>query len=126
MLKTVSVTIAGQEYTISPKPIGESRAWRERLGQPLSGLVGIFADAKSIQINNPADIQRVFEAFKSAIADAPDVILDLVCDYAPEIAGDRERIETEGFDYEIMEAFKEVLTLVYPFGTLMSFIRRRG
>lgn len=125
-MKTVTVTIANKPYTIAPKVITESRAWRKKLTTPLQALAAIFQDADSVKLNNPEDIKRVFDLVTGSIAAAPDMILDLVCEYAPEIASDRATIEANAYDDEIMEAFKEVLKLVYPFGTLISFIRRRG
>lgn len=125
-MKTATVAIAEKQYTITPRVITESRQWREKLTEPLKGLAAIFEDRDNIKLDNPDDLKRVFDLFMSSIAGAPDLILDLLCDYAPEIARDRAYIEANGFDYEIMEAFKEVLKIVYPFGTLISFIRRRG
>lgn len=125
-MKTITVKIAEKQYVIAPKSIIESRQWREKLAYPLNGLAEIFEDANNIKLDNPQDLKRVFDLFMGSIASAPDLIFNLVCDYAPEIAKDRDHVEQNGFDEEIMEAFKGVLTLVYPFGTLVNFIKRRG
>ena len=56
------------------------------------------------------------------IFEAVDLMREKLFEYSPELAADRERIETEGYDSEIMAAFIEVLKLAFPFGQVIGLV----
>jgi hypothetical protein len=123
MIPTVTVTLAGQSYEIGPLPRKASKAWRDSLGKPITDLVGILSKADTLELNNVADLTKLILLAKEYLIDSPDLIFGALCGYSPAIAADRERIEEEAFDYEIMDALVEVLKLAYPFGRLVGMFR---
>jgi hypothetical protein len=52
-----------------------------------------------------------------------DEIIDMVFDYSPELAADREWIEENATSSEAVSAFVEVLKLSYPFLEILALLR---
>lgn len=125
MPKTVTVELGGQEYEIQALPIRQSQAWRGRLEGPFSELSAALEGAGSIELSSGADIARLVRTLSGTLIGSMDMLLDLLFDYSPKLAADRERIETEAYDDEALQAFAEVLKLAYPFGTIWGLVNGR-
>jgi hypothetical protein len=48
------------------------------------------------------------------------VVKGLLYEYSPALCADKERIEAESYDSEIVQAFMEVLKLAFPFGSAVG------
>jgi hypothetical protein len=125
-MKQIMVTLGGREFEIRPLSIKKSREWRQKLSGPFQDLAGTLQNADQIELTNPADVANLIELVKERLIDAPDLVFELVCEYAPAIAADRTWIEENANDEEAMEALIEVLKLAYPFGPLTRFFKRAG
>lgn len=123
-MDTVKVVLAGREYEISPLPLKASRVWRQTLGRPVQDMVEILSQAETLQLNNPADLVQILEVIKTNLIGAPDLVFEAVCAYCPAIGRERERLEEEAFDAEILDALVEVLKLAFPFSRLLNMVRR--
>ena len=121
-------TLGGKPYDIRPLPIARSREWRAKVKAPLELIVTTVANLPDIDLQNleigalSGLVQHVF----STVADAPDLILNWLYEYAPNIAVDKERIEAEAFDAEVAEAFALIVKQVYPLGRLVSALGARS
>lgn len=125
-MNSVKVALAEKEYEISPLTIGKSRQWRKKLNGPFAALVGVLEQAPGIELSDLGGIASVITTVSDTFTSSPDLVADLLFEYSPELSADRERIEDEGFDEEIMSAFVEVLKLAYPFGELRKLIGGNG
>lgn len=131
-METKKITLAGKEYQLSRLTYTRSRAWREEHGaivkrllealgdiQPLleSGLK-LFEDGKDWKDLDLAEIGRVIFSHAGDVVqllvEGSDLAMNAICAYSVEIAGDRERIEAEAFDEEILGAFWEVVQMAFP------------
>lgn len=128
-MKTVKIVLGNREYQVQSKPIGPSKAWRKRFAEPVQALVGSLrftGDLLNQPISNGADLGGMVSQLGSVLLSgvgetllgSMDLALEMVCSYAPEIEADRERIEAEAYDDEVLRALWEVLKLAYPFGIL--------
>lgn len=114
MPKVVTVSLAGQEYVVTELPSRRNAEWRRLVDEALQGLTGVLGE--SLALNN---LQRALDAARALLLESGGTVIRLLCAYAEEIEADRERIEAEAYDSELTEALVEVLSLAYPFGSLL-------
>ncbi len=114
MPKTTRITLAGQEYTVQELPSRKNAEWRAQVDAALSGISDVLG--KSTRLTS---LQEAVDSVRALLLGGAGTILELIYDYAPDVDADRERIEAEVYDSEVMAAFVEVCTLAYPFGSLL-------
>ncbi len=131
-MEAKTITLAGKDYELSRLTYSRSRQWRQEHGAIVKRLLGatrqispLLADGKNLMELNLADLGRVLLNHAGDLVelfvDGSDLALDAICSYAPEIAADRARIETEAYDEELLGAFWEVVQLAFP---LAGSVRR--
>jgi hypothetical protein len=126
-MKTAKITIAGNEYTIKELSIRKSVEWRKRVATEWSELANALTTAGGTSLNDLSTIATAVQGVASKIFGSIEVVADLLFAYSPELAADRDRIEAEGFESEIIDAFVEVLALAFPFsGKLRNLMREIG
>ena len=116
------VTLGGQKYDIRPLPILQSRTWRQAVKEPLQLIISTVANLPELSLQDLelTSIVGLIQHLFSTVADAPDLILNWLYAYAPNIAEDKERIESAAYDTEVAEAFAVVVKQVYPLARLAS------
>lgn len=99
------VHFGGTEYKIKILNIKDAREWREKLAQ----MMGQVSPA----VNTTTDTPEQFEkAINILLVTVPDVIIDLVFDYAKDLP--RETIEAVATDAEMALAFESILEVAFP------------
>jgi hypothetical protein len=121
MVRQVTVMLAGREYVVTELPLRRNAEWRQSLSGLAEGLT-MLLDAPGLQFT-PGVVAQLARQIVALLLETPAELLRLLYTYSPAIAADRERIEAEGFDSEVMAAFTEVLQLAFPFGSLMKSVR---
>jgi len=116
------VTLGCQKYDIRPLPILQARTWRQAVKEPLQLIISTVANLPELSLQDLelTSIVGLIQHLFSTVADAPDLILNWLYAYAPNIAEDKERIESAAFDTEVAEAFAVVVKQVYPLARLAS------
>jgi hypothetical protein len=136
-VKTVEVTIAGRSYTVTPLPIRRNREWRSQFEPILQDISAFVSDLGSYAgeefTDAPDMINRLgkvlsgrLPALTQYLLSSLDLITVAVFDYSPEIAEDREYLEENGYDHEIVAAFLQVLQLAFPFGPAVRVLTATG
>lgn len=120
----LTVTLGGQEYTITPLPLRPSKEWRAKFGAPFQTLVGVIQQAPTVNLTSVTDVMGLVESVSGLFLQAPDLFADMLFAYSPALQADRERIEATATDEEAMRALLGVLGLAYPFGQLLSWVTR--
>lgn len=140
-MRTATVTLAGQEYTVEILPMLANAAWRRKavatLGNALGdvpalvgraqAMVQTSSDGKRVTgwsdiINDDGFVDAILSLLQqggatlSGVEDAIEALLPLMFDYSPVLVADRERIEASAYDDEVFAAFAEVAKLAIPFG----------
>ena len=117
-----TVTLGGQKYDIRPLPILQARTWRQAVKEPLQLIISTVAGLPELSLQDLelSSIVALVQHLFSTVADAPDLILNWLYAYAPNIAEDKERIEATAFDVEVADAFAVVVKQVYPLARLAS------
>lgn len=119
-MRSVEVTLAGRAYTITELPSRKNAEWRNSLQKPFGELVARLEGAADVELNKLNDIGALVRSVSGTLLGSVDIITGLLFAYSPELAKDREHIEANGYDSELLGAFTEVLKLAYPFGELAS------
>jgi len=117
-----TAVLGGVKYDIRPLAIVHARKWRQDVKEPLQLIISTVANLPemSVQDLELTSIVALVQHLFSTVADAPDLILNWLYAYAPNIAEDKERIESTAFDAEVAEAFAQVVKQVYPLARLAS------
>jgi hypothetical protein len=120
MSKSVTITLGGKTYEVAEAPMRKNAAWRASLSALLTDVGGLMASAETIELNNVSDLLAVVRQIQDVLLSAPDRVTAMLFDYSPVLAADRQRIEAEVYESEMIAAFVEVLKLAYPFGELLN------
>jgi hypothetical protein len=108
-----NVVFGGKDFVIHQQPIRSSRVVRQFLQEKIDEFGAVMSFDK-VDITDGQALQKIIEAAKGLILQSPDLALDVVCMYAPDI--DRIWIEDNATDDEAITAMIEVVKLLYPFG----------
>jgi hypothetical protein len=122
-MQTVTVTLAERQYLIKELPSRRNMAWRQALKEPFGDLVDALANAPGLEVDSTAGLQQLADLVRtltSRVIGSIDLMRELLFDYSLSLAEDRDRIEEEGYDSEIVGAFTQVLQLAFPFGSIIN------
>jgi hypothetical protein len=122
MGKEVVVELGGREFTIRELPMKRSREWRERLGEPVREVIGRLQGAEELELANLSEVGTLVESVGGALLGSVDLVAEVTFEYSPELAGEREWIEANAYDSEMMGAFVEVVKLAFPFGKISEMV----
>lgn len=104
-----------RQYAIEEPGVLRSRKWRSRFGETVMPLFEQFAGAQNIEFETPEDLLKLLPLVQSIVLDALDEVFDLLILYSPELEADREWLEDNATERQIIAAFMEVLQLAVPF-----------
>lgn len=127
-MKTAKVAIAGKDYTIKELPIRKSVAWRKQVADKFSELTDALTNAGNADTKDVMNVVGIVKGFAAKLFGSVEVIADLLFAYSPELEADREKIESDGYESEIVDAFVEVVLLAFPFfgGKLRGLLTEIG
>lgn len=121
-MRSETITLAGQDYTVAELPMRANAAWRGQVEQALNQAQGLLAEGMRLDLKpeQTRDILSLVRRAGDLLLKAPDLVTDLVFAYAPALAADKTRILDEGYESELWEAFMACLRLAYPFGRALK------
>lgn len=131
-MQNIMLMLAGVEYQVEPLKVRQAKQFRQKIGAQLSGLTDLIAGAlrpttDAVRVDDLAGladmIGEVGQTLSQKLIGSTDLVADLLFEYSPALAEDRERIEEEAYDDEIIAAFLEVLKLLYPFGGMAAIFQ---
>lgn len=99
MKKLFKLTLADKEYEIEQLPRGRSKEVRHKLASFIERFQGNESTSKSIEMT--------------------EEMMDLIFEYSPLLAADKERIDAEATDDEVCEAYATIQSVLFdPFHKL--------
>ena len=119
-MKSEMISLGGKAYEIHELPRRANAQWRQQF-QVLIASVTNLVEASQVDITNTTDLVAVVGQVRDVLMQAPDQLIELLFAYSPALAADRERIEAEVYESEILSVFVEVLKLAFPFGEILSW-----
>lgn len=123
MPRTVTITLAGVNYTVTELRARDNAAWRKRLDEHFHDLSAVLSEWTKLEINVDT-VGRLVNLAREKLLGSADIIADLVCSYSPQLAENKEQILSATYDSELMAAFVEVLKLAFPFGPLVASLAK--
>ncbi len=121
-MRTVKVTLNGQQVQVEELRRRENQAWRERLEAEFKDLAGALEGAGEIEITSGNALGGLVRAVAGKVVGSVDIIAGLLEAYAPQL----KPLMDEAYDSEVLEAFTAVLGLAYPFGQMLDRLRAMG
>lgn len=140
MPKTAKVQFGEREYILTEKVMGVSIKWREKLRssrvmrvfETLDGVLDQLVDAieragdgasnGQVRMVAGMNIATIAPALMQGLAHSVDEIIELLFDYTPELADDKEWILENAYNEEAILAFLEVLKLNFPIMALWGMV----
>lgn len=119
-MKTATITLAGQTHTINELPRKQNAAWRERFQAMFRDVADLIEELADSDLNAET-VGRALNQIVAKVGGSVDMLADLVFAYAPRL--DKEKLEEEVYDSELMAAFTAVLELAYPFGSVLKTVQ---
>jgi len=125
-VQTVTIQLGQREYTIAEAPRLRAAPWRKRLMTDVKPLFDQVAGAQEMTFNTPADLLRLWPVIETLMIDGLDNLFELLLAYDAQLENDREYIEANATDKQILSAFGEVARFADPFGVLNLANRQIG
>jgi hypothetical protein len=136
-MKQITVELAGKEYAISPLPIRKAREWRKQFEEiiaDISELLSTVGEYVDVEFENTQAMVSTIGSLVSGnlskvagyLLGSADIMAEAIFTYSDELAKDRERIEDEAFDDELVQVFLAILKLAFPFGGAVEGLIKLG
>jgi len=106
----VVVIFGKARYEIAPLTIRKAITWRKHLAANIDRYTSAFKGNLTLDMLSASNVLKLAA---TAFTEIPDVLLDSVKQYAPDLPW--EKIENEGTSAQVTDAFKEVFNLEFPF-----------
>lgn len=133
-----TIVLGKTEYTIKARPIGPTNRWRKKFVEPVKDILLSLADYDTLQsvmtkemiddqgrpTRNLGAIIDIARPAVLTLLDSPDLVLEAVLAWDPELAEARDQIEEEAFLEQLVDAFIAILGHVYPLGALGGIMGR--
>lgn len=136
MPKSATVKLGDRQYVIAEKYAGISEKWRAHIRessvfktlQSLDGITSIVfkaieASKDGFEIGHVATIANFVPSLLMSLSTSMDDINDLIFDYVPEMAADREWIMDNVYDSDLVEVFLEILKINFPIMRAWEMVR---
>jgi len=128
MPRSCTIELGEREYTVAELPRKHNRAWLHMISEPAKRLGEQLSTLGDLDIKEWADLREFGSqmiADLMALVDT-DSMLDLLCQYSPEVSTDRDLIEDDDalYDSQIAQAFVGVLSMASPFGTITQLFQK--
>lgn len=120
-MRTETVQIGDKQYTIREKKRKANAKWRQAFQAQFTEVADLIEGLPTIDLT-PTAIGELLRQITTKVGGSVDKMAELVFNYSPELNKDREVIEEEAYDSDIMAAFTAVLKLAYPFGSLVEML----
>lgn len=119
-MRRTTVTLGGQNYEVTEMRSRDNAAWRKKVENVVEHVAGLISDAPDVKLTDGNAVARLVRDVAGGLVKSPDTLREMLLEYSPALSGDRERIEAEAYDSEIIDAFWCVLELAFPFGGLLD------
>ena len=120
-MRKETVEIAETTYVIREAKRKANAKWRQRFQVQFTEIADLIEGLPDTDLT-PQAIGNLVRQITAKVGGSVDEMAELVFAYSPELKANREAIEDDAYDSEIMAAFTAVLKLAYPFGSLVEMV----
>jgi len=120
-MKTETIIIGEKTYVVREAKRKANAKWRQRFQAEFTDVAALIEGLPKTDLTAQA-LGGLLHQIIAKVGGSVDTLAELVFAYSPELAADRETIEEEAYDSEIMAAFTAVMKLAYPFGSVIQTV----
>lgn len=130
-MRTLDIQLGDKTYTLRQLTVRPSRKWRQQVDEKYRDAIEAFVNVIVSWPENDGPqgtnalghlftqhSERILPVIQKVLLESIDDAFELLLDYSPELQKDREYLEENAYDDEIIKAFLEVLQWAYPFASL--------
>ena len=121
-MKSVTITLDGKEHIVQELRHRENRKWRAEFKKILEGFTAHLDKFGDVSTANMPELVDALNVLIGYGVGSFDVACELLVLYDPELT----HVMDDVYDSEVLDAFKEVLSLAFPFGNLPQELRQIG
>lgn len=114
-MKTETITLGEKQYTLRELPIRPARQFREVLKAHFGGFVDLVEASPNVELGDMKAISGLMRTLSATLLDSVDTALDLLLQFSPELAADRDYIESNAVGSQVVDAFIVAVGLSFPF-----------
>lgn len=115
-IQSATLRLGDTDYTVRAAGFRRAKVWKKRLLSELKPLFENLNGAPGMEFNKPEDLFKLLPLAENLLVDGVDSVLMLLLSYDPALEAARAEIEENASDRQIIEAFREVVSLADPFG----------
>lgn len=119
-----TIMLGGREFVLAELPRLQNADWRVELESKLEPLINLISGVNKLELNTAADIDWLVQSLRGVLLKAPDVLVDLVLSYSPELREQEEWINLHVYESELIPAIQEVIAMAYPLGSVVGLARQ--
>lgn len=127
-MRKETIVLAGREFVVAELPAQKNGQWRSRLQLELAPVADALDKAPAMAQNmGSTPVSSLLDLVKgvgSTLLSSADTVREMVYQYAPNVAKERDVLEAEAYDSEFLDAFGKVLGLAYPFGSYVQMLSK--
>lgn len=125
-IRTVTARLGERDYEVKEASFIVSKPWKQRLVEEIKPLFEKLSGAPNMSFEKPEDLFKLFPLAESIFIEGVETIFNLLIEYSPTLAADKEYIANNATDRQIVAAFREVVVLADPFGVVSQLNRQIG
>ena len=118
MPERATVIIDGKPYCLVELKPRANAEWRRAFDAQFGALLHELPGLVDLSLDSAADLIAVLERLWPVLLEKADQVWALCCQYDPAFEN--------GYESEAVDAFKDVLGLAFPFGSLIDLAARGG
>lgn len=131
-MRTETITLGEKEYILREMPVRPARQFREALKAEFGSFIELVEGSPNVELTDMKAVSGLLRTLSATLLDSVDKALDLLLQYSPELAKDREYIENNAVGSQVVDGFLAAVGLSFPFfgleriSRLTSTIRQLG
>ena len=114
-MRTEKITLGDREYTLRELAVRPARQFREALKAEFGGFIELVESSPNVELTDMRAVSGLLRTLSATLLDSVDKALDLLLQYSPELAKDREYIEDNAVGSQVIDGFLAAVGLSFPF-----------
>lgn len=110
-----TIVLGGREFVLQELPLRPRRKLCDKLKSTFGDVINMIESGPGVQLTDREGITHLLRSASTLLLESVDIAADLLCEFSPVLAEEREFIEDNAVASEIVDAFLTMLTLLYPF-----------
>jgi hypothetical protein len=118
-MKTIKFVLGEDEYQIALN-YKITRDWRKQLKEPIEETLAEIGQVQGVEFSNIEEMIPIVRQLLPTLIFLPDRMAELLLVAHPTLTDNRDKIEEEADDEQIIDAFVKVAKAAFPFDSMMA------